>query len=182
MSNKELPTSTEEKIKADAEKLYPLAASHTITDGPRAGYIAGATAENTRAQALVDALELIKRSLSGINDIVTNDVVSIAETSLQQWKGKDVEPVKEIEYMPVHPEDVRKPGCPKWFPMHLLNEGQAMRNHSQSLKRLKERGGLSVKEMLAVYYKKEYSYYGSLKWEQALSMLNEILTNPQQSK
>jgi hypothetical protein len=83
--------------------------------------------------------------------------------------------VKTIEYMPVHPEDARKPDCPKQFPMHLLDEGQAQRNHSQSLNRLKERGGLSVREILAIVGKKSWSYYANLDWDKALKMLNEII-------
>lgn len=44
-----------------------------------------------RSQVLVDALELIRDKLSGINDTITNDIVSIAEKYLQQWKeGKEV--------------------------------------------------------------------------------------------
>lgn len=104
------------------------------------------------------------------------------ETALRKWKG-EVEEAKPIEYMPIHPEDARKFDCPEQFPMHLLDEGQAISNHSQSLKRLKERGGLSVHDILAVAGKKPYSYYGGLPWAEALKMLNDIvITNPQQSK
>lgn len=84
---------------------------------------------------------------------------------------------KLIEYMPIHPDDARKFDCPTQFPMHLLDEGQAQRNHSQTLKRLKERGGLSVREILAIVGKKNWNYYGSLLWEDAIKMLNEIITN-----
>lgn len=87
----------------------------------------------------------------------------------------DKEGAKPIEYMPVHPEDARKPGCPKQFPMHLLNEGRAQLNHGQTLKRLKERGGLGVTEILAIVGDKPWGYYGALKWEEALKMLNAIL-------
>jgi hypothetical protein len=89
-------------------------------------------------------------------------------------EGEKEQP-KEIEYMPVHPEDARKPDCPKQFPMHLLNEAKAQSNHSQSLKRLKERGGLSVAEILAIVGNKPWNYYGCLKWEDKLKMLNELL-------
>jgi hypothetical protein len=87
------------------------------------------------------------------------------------------EPVKQIEYMPIHPDDAQKFDCPTQFPMHLLDEGQAQRNHSQTLKRLKERGGLSVREILAIVGKKNWSYYAKLPWSEAIKMLNEIVIN-----
>jgi hypothetical protein len=61
--------------------------------------------------------------------------------------------------------------------MHLLDEGQDQRNHSQSLNRLKERGGLSVREILAIVGKKNWSYYGNLEWNEAIKMLNEIIVS-----
>lgn len=92
-----------ERIKVDAEaatnevneKLRETSTNFdrrtTYIDGYHTGYIAGATAVHERAQVLADALKLIKRSLSGINDIVTNDVISIAATALNKWEGKEVE-------------------------------------------------------------------------------------------
>lgn len=95
MENKLSPADLE-RIKSDAERsikeqgeVLPL--NETYVEGYEEGYIAGATAVHERAQVLVDALELIERSLSDINDIVTNDIVSIVKTALQQWKGKEVE-------------------------------------------------------------------------------------------
>jgi len=44
MSNNQLPAEVQEHINSEAIKRYPLVASHTHTDGPRSGYIAGATA------------------------------------------------------------------------------------------------------------------------------------------
>ncbi len=41
MANNQLPADLTERIKKEAEIRYPLIASHTHTDGPRAGYIAG---------------------------------------------------------------------------------------------------------------------------------------------
>lgn len=59
---------------------------------------------------------------------------------------------KQGEMMPVHPGDTGKYGnnCPKEIPMAMLDETRAKRNHGQTLKRLKERGGLSVGEMLDI--------------------------------
>jgi tyrosine-protein phosphatase YwqE len=59
--------------------------------------------------------------------------------------------------------------------MHLLHEDQAYSNHGQTLKRLKERGGLGVTEILAIIHRKKWAYYGNMKWEEALKMLNDIL-------
>jgi 8-oxo-dGTP diphosphatase len=87
---------------------------------------------------------------------------------------KEVAP-KQIEYMPIHPEDARKPYCPRQIPMSLLNEERAQRNHGQTLQRLKERGGLGVLEILSIIQDKSWSNYKGVKWEEALKMLNDIL-------
>lgn len=43
-------------------------------------------------------------------------------------------------------------GCPRYVPWSLLepHENQALRNHSQTLKRLAERGGLGPDEMVRI--------------------------------
>jgi hypothetical protein len=53
---------------------------------------------------------------------------------------------------PVHESDLKTPGCPRHVPWAVLapHEHQALSNHSQSLVRLAERGGLSLCEMAAV--------------------------------
>lgn len=145
-----------------------------------------AEAAHALSQRMADALEAIANAPLPANE---NERLSwiytarnLASENLQQFKdgkGKEVEPVKEIEYMPIHPEDARKPGCPKQFPMHLLSEDQAQKNHGQTLKRLKDRGGLGITEILAIVHRKKWSHYASLHWADALSMLNEVLTNPQ---
>lgn len=61
-----------------------------------------------------------------------------------------------METMLVHSEDRRDNklnNVPEKVPIGLLNEQQAQSNHSQSLKRLNERGGLGVLEILANYNK-----------------------------
>lgn len=165
-----------------------------ISKGQFYGYIAGATAWapwkvkhdelQTQAQCMADALELLVSRFEGAAEMANQDIDSgimkDCKKLLQQFKdgGKEEEPVKEIEYMPVHPEDARKPDCPKQFPMHLLSEDQAQSNHGQTLKRLKERGGLSVREILAIVGEKKWNYYGGLQWSEAIKMLNDILTSP----
>lgn len=141
-----------------------------------------------QAQRMADALEeLVELKRMSDEEPLSLDYLKrkalaweAARKALRQFKdgGKGKEPVKEIEYMPVHPEDARKPDCPKQFPMHLLNEDQAQSNHGQTLKRLKERGGLGVTEILAIVHRKKWSYFGQLQWDKALRMLNDILTNP----
>lgn len=54
----------------------------------------------------------------------------------------------EDEMMPLHPESRKQSGCPEEFPFELLNEQRAKDFHGQTLKRLKERGGLSVLEII----------------------------------
>lgn len=82
---------TTERIKADAEAKYPLVASHTITDGPRAGYIAGATAENERAFEMYKLLVLLRQyhyeAREG-RELNHDAIIGKIETHLQQWKGE----------------------------------------------------------------------------------------------
>lgn len=56
----------------------------------------------------------------------------------------------EEKMMPLHPDDRRNnPDCPECVPFRLLDEGMARSNHSQSLMRLAERGGMGAAEILA---------------------------------
>lgn len=50
-------------------------------------YQTGALHEAEMAKGLVGALELIERKLTGINDTITNDVLSIVSTTLAKYKG-----------------------------------------------------------------------------------------------
>lgn len=57
-----------------------------------------------------------------------------------------------MEYMPMHSYNQlikSHPNCPKKIPFGLLSEEWAQRNHSQTLQRLAERGGLYPNEMIA---------------------------------
>ena len=68
-----------ERIKADAERF-------TKDEGYQKVYIAGATAENDRAQVLVDALEALKEGAE-------NHTIRFIDKALSQWKsgkGKEV--------------------------------------------------------------------------------------------
>ena len=54
---------------------------------------------------------------------------------------------------PVHSDSRRRvKACPRTVPWGILapHEAQALRNHSQTLKRLAERGGLALCEMCAI--------------------------------
>lgn len=58
--------------------------------------------------------------------------------------------------MRVHSSSLKKfPGLPKEVPDTLFNEEWAQRNHDQTLKRLNERGGLGVGEMLDNIHKRK---------------------------
>jgi hypothetical protein len=75
MSN--LSKETIARIASDAVKSYPLTASHTHTDGPRAGYTKGALHEAERAQDLVDALEQIDKRIDGFKSGATYKIEMI---------------------------------------------------------------------------------------------------------
>lgn len=169
----------QERIKADAE-VYATGVGDVYRKyASLYGYIAGATEEHERQKPVIDAAEKVAKIFAHDDG---NCAICQLAIALEKWKG-EVEEIEEIEYMPIHPDDARKPECPKQFPMHLLDEGQAMRNHSQTLKRLKERGGLSVREILAIVGKKPWSHYGSLPWDEAIEMLfGIVITNQQKSK
>lgn len=152
--------------------------------GYAAGHEAGCEkAINDAAERIADKLMVIVKQRLGITDEPTRTPCTNSNGctdwgECEKLNGcKEKEPPKQIEYMPIHPDDAQKFDCPTQFPMHLLDEGQAQRNHSQTLKRLKERGGLSVREILAIVGKKNWSYYGNLQWDEALKMLNDIITN-----
>ena len=61
-----------------------------------------------------------------------------------------------MDGMPVH--STHSVVHPWPIPMELLNEEWAQRNHSQSLNRLAERGGLSMCEALAIIERRPYEY------------------------
>lgn len=90
---------TQERIKADALKKYPVAKHYVngiewgdTNEHARELYIAGATAVHDRAQVLVDALEWIKTY--GPCDNLT---VKFIDKQLEQWKGKEAEPEPELK-------------------------------------------------------------------------------------
>lgn len=187
ISNNQLPADVQERIESQAENYadkYLNGRVNTLEHGISVdGYIAGATAEAERAQEkeniFNDVMQQVLNVASWSDDPYKSTLRRVVEKAQQQWKeGKEPDPVKEIQYMPVHPEDAKKPYCPRQFPMHLLDEQQAQRNHGQTLQRLKERGGLGVLESLSIVNKKPWTYYRDLKWDEALRMLNDLLTNP----
>lgn len=87
MSN--LSKETIDRIDSEAVKLYPIAASHTITDGPRAGYKKGATEWAGRAQPVVDAVDKLLELLpSGnlLNYYFAKEQVIKAREELAKYK------------------------------------------------------------------------------------------------
>jgi hypothetical protein len=76
--------------------------------------------------------------------------------------------------MKVHSESRRcwreKGGdCPEYVPFSLLSEEMAQRNHSQSLDRLNERGGMGVLEILDNIHGRRLSRFG-----ETIEHLNEL--------
>lgn len=80
---------TQERIKADAEAYVQRTRGQ---QGRVETYIAGATAENSRAKVLVDALEeIIKMSNAGKTlSHIDSHVAAKARKAIEQWKGKEV--------------------------------------------------------------------------------------------
>lgn len=74
---------TQERIKADAEAYVQRTRGQ---QGRVETYIAGATAENSRAQVLVDALKAIKRTLNWIENA---DELDLIRKAIEQWKGEE---------------------------------------------------------------------------------------------
>lgn len=65
-----------------------------------------------------------------------------------------------INVMKIHPGSIErfKTECPKSVPDSLLNERWASRIHGQTLARLNERGGMSIKEILMNIEQKQFDY------------------------
>lgn len=85
-----------------------------------------------------------------------------------------------IEWMQVHPASTqnRKLGqVPKYVPMNMLNEKMAQHNHSQSLKRLNERGGLGVNEILANIKGLGFNTIRAEETQADVNELNKIIDN-----
>lgn len=59
---------------------------------------------------------------------------------------------------PIHSSDREVPNCPKGIPWEVIapHEEQALNNHSQTLEKLAQRGGLGLIEMYAVLSDKSY--------------------------
>lgn len=98
-----MDSKTQERIKADAEGYANGIGDVYRKYAARYGYIAGATAENDRAQVLVDALEAIDHELEhrqggtfiGMSPRQQQIIYNLAYNALEQWKsgkgkGKEV--------------------------------------------------------------------------------------------
>lgn len=81
-----------------------------------------------------------------------------------------------MDKMKVHSSCLRDKSLknvPEYVPMELLNEEQAERNHSQSLSRLNERGGMGIAEILDNIHKRRLSFRGETQAD--VDELNEII-------
>lgn len=65
------------------------------------------------------------------------------------------------------------PASPREIPMEWLNEDQAIFNHSQTLTRLKERGGMSCAEMWLNIHRRDFRHLPSE--SEAINYLNNRL-------
>ena len=63
-------------------------------------------------------------------------------------------------------------GCPNEIPWSALNEEWAQRNHSQSLARLAERGGLDVKEAFCNINKIHWS--SAVRFKEAVDLVKKV--------
>lgn len=80
-----------------------------------------------------------------------------------------------IEYMPVLKWEDYGSNCPHQIPMYILNEGRARDAHGQTLLRLKERGGLSPKEILANVLDKPFREVQDIPKHTVVAMLRNII-------
>lgn len=89
MSNNQLPADVHKRIEQDAFKKYPLILSHTHTDGPRTGYIAGATAEAERAQNVIAAFEALLNVMpngDALRYFYAKEEIIKGRQAIEQWK------------------------------------------------------------------------------------------------
>jgi len=128
----------------------------------------------TKSGEMCVAIEIISRT-------TLEDVQLKSTEALSAGEGEK-EPVKEIEYMPILTAELNEKeykgmaNVPVKVPMHLLNEKQAYNNHGQSLARLKERGGISIREALSLINCYHWNYYGGMEARKAVAMLNDLIS------
>lgn len=130
-------------------------------------------------QQLKARCEKMEAALDKISNNAPNPKL-IAALALEEESNTPA-PREEIEYMPILTAELSElkkvPNVPVCVPMNLLNEQQAYSNHGQSLQRLKEHGGLSVRESLSLITRQHWRYYSYLDNVKAVIMLNEFITN-----
>ena len=98
-----MDSKTQDRIlKAASDYADKMDANNDYQNGRKCGcemgYIAGATAENSRAQVLVDALEEIERRIKVGKAGASYQIEMIRPVvikALEQWKGKEVEPTPQ---------------------------------------------------------------------------------------
>ena len=64
------------------------------------------------------------------------------------------------------------PDCPFTFPMELLNEEWASKNHDQTLSRLNQRGGMCPREIVA---NAEHRSYVTMPLRRAINQMKELV-------
>lgn len=154
----------------------------------QSGYASGHEAATEKYAALQAKCERYEQALKEIKQLEHNAdetmaalvmVSDIVSEALAGDGEKEVE--KAIEYMPILSAELNEreykgvADVPVRVPMHLLNENQAQSNHDQSLARLKERGGISIREALCLINGYHWSYYKGMDAKKAVCMLNELI-------
>jgi hypothetical protein len=134
---------------------------------------------NAELQAKCDRYEAALKEIVERVPYIDN-ASRIAKKALSAGEGEK-EAVKDIEYMPILSAELNEKeyrgmnNVPIRVPMHLLNEQQAYSNHGQSLARLKERGGLSIRESLLLITRQHWLYYKGMEAKKAVAMLNDLI-------
>lgn len=73
LNNTQLPAEVVEEIKVKAESIYPLIMAHTHTDGPRSGFIKGATEYATKMQQAQQEIESLTNQLKNHGKVAGED-------------------------------------------------------------------------------------------------------------
>jgi hypothetical protein len=128
--------------------------------------------------ALKSVMQFSKGNYPGV---YLNVLFEECEQALKEGESNTPAPAKKIEYMPILSAELYElrafSNVPVRVPMHLLDKDQAMANHGQTLQRLKERGGLSIKEALSLMTLKRWMHYKDMPMVKAIAMLNDLIAN-----
>jgi hypothetical protein len=127
------------------------------------------------AQALRGLIEQTKRCFALTESEERQKVAAMddARAALAAYDAAlSAAPEQPVRYMPIMK-------TPFSIPFDLLNEQQALANHSQSLARLAQRGGLAAQEALAIVNRRRWNEYEHITRADALAALIAAATPKQ---